>query len=205
MQDEELKKDLEESIETDTEDTDSEDDVSFEELAEGDSEEISLDPKVAMKKLRDKIKALEAEKLEYLTGWQRAKADFINMRKKDEEMQGEFMKYAKEGIIVDLLPVLDSFDLALKNKAVWESLPADWRKGMESIYTQLQNTLSSHSVTKLDLIGKPFDPRFAEAVSMQPVTEKSADGAVMDVLQSGYTLSDKTVRIAKVVVGEYHE
>jgi len=205
MQDDEIKKDLEDAIEGSSENSDDTEDVTFEELAEGDSEEISLNPQVALKKLREKLKISEAEKLEYLTGWQRSKANFINMRKRDEEMKGEFMKFAKEGIIVDLLPVLDSFDLAFKNKAVWESLPEDWRKGMESIYTQLQNILSSHGVTKLDLIGMPFDPRFGDAVSMQPVTDKSADHTVMDVLQTGYTLNDKPIRIAKVVVGEYHE
>jgi len=201
MQDEEIQKDeLKESLDEALE-SDIESDVEFEDS----DEEGTVHSKDTIKKLREKLKTTEAEKMEYLTGWQRAKADFINLRKKDEEVKGEFMKFANEGFITDILPVLDSFDLAIKNKTVWESLPEDWRKGMESIYTQLVTILGNHGVTKLDLLGKHFDPSNAEAVSMQKVDTKDADQTVVSVLQSGFSMSGRTIRTAKVIVGEYHE
>lgn len=158
-----------------------------------------------VKKLRVKLKSVEAEKQEYLIGWQRTKADFINLRKKDEEMKEDFMKFAKEGIVLDLIPVLDSFDYAFKNKEAWESLPKEWRAGMESIYTQLMGVLTANGVAKLKLVGTGFDPKHAEAVGVVPTKEKSEDHTVLEELQAGYTLYGKVVRIARVKIGEYHE
>jgi len=161
--------------------------------------------KETIKKLREKLKKTETEKLEYLTGWQRAKADFINLRKKDEEIKEDSIKFATEGIILELLPVLDSFDYAFKNKETWESLPKDWRAGMESIHNQLLGVLSFNGVSKLELIGTAFDPKQAEAVGVVKVPEKSNDHKVLEELQAGYILNGKVIRIARVRIGEYHE
>lgn len=168
---------------------------------EGDIE----NPSALIKKLRAKLKSTETEKQEYLTGWQRAKADFINLRKKDEEMKEDFIKFAKEGIILDLLPVLDSFDFAFKDKAGWEALPRDWRSGMESIHNQLLGVLSTNGVVREKLVGTAFDPSRAEAVGIVPTKEKNEDHTVLEELQAGYTLNGKVVRIARVKIGEYHE
>lgn len=154
-----------------------------------------------IKKLRERLKKTEEEKQEYLNGWQREKADFINMRKRDEEARIEFVKFSKEEVVRDIIPVLDSFDLAFQNKAVWESLPDNWRKGIESIYNQLISILGNHGVSKVTPIGEMFDPKLHEAVEMVRVTESEQDGKILTVLQPGYTLGGKEVRPPKVVVG----
>ncbi len=166
------------------------------------AEEVQGD---TIKKLKARLKEAEEKSKEYLDGWQRAKADFINIRKRDEEAQKEFVKFAKEGVIADLIPVLDSFDLAFQNKTSWETLPKDWRIGMESIYNQLLSVLSSHNVSKDTPTGKPFDPNHHDAVGMVPVEDKEHDHIVIETLQSGYNLGEKNIRPAKVKVGEYHE
>jgi molecular chaperone GrpE (heat shock protein) len=74
----------------------------------------------AVKKLKEKLKKSEAERLEYLTGWQRSKADLINARKRDETDRQEFTKYANENLISELISVLDSFDMAIGNKEAWK-------------------------------------------------------------------------------------
>ncbi len=158
-----------------------------------------------IKKLKLKLKDAEDKSKEYLDGWQRAKADFVNIRKRDEENQKEFVKFAKEGVIADLIPVLDSFDLALQNKTAWEALPKDWRIGMESIYNQLVSILATHGVSKDTPTGKPFDPNHHDAVAMVSVDNKENDHIVMETLQSGYNLGEKNIRPAKVKVGEYTE
>src|SRR3989338_4076705 len=86
---------------------------------------------LAVKKLREKLKICEQERQEYLSGWQRAKADLINARKRDEEGMRELAKFANEGLIVELIPVLDSFEMAMKNKEAWDKVEKNWRVGVE--------------------------------------------------------------------------
>lgn len=76
----------------------------------------------AVKVLKEKLKKVEQEKQEYLVGWQRAKADLINARKRDEVDRLEFVKYANERLVEGLIPVLESFDLAIGNKESWEKV-----------------------------------------------------------------------------------
>lgn len=156
-----------------------------------------------VKKLREKLKKVEAEKQEYLDGWQRAKADFVNIRKRDEDAKQEFLKFSKEEIVRDVIPVLDSFELAFRDKKVWEGLPKDWRTGVESIYNQLLAILTNHGVKKVVPVGEVFDPKQHEAVNVVRVDDKNGDEKIIDVLQAGYSLFGKEIRSAKVVVGKY--
>lgn len=155
-----------------------------------------------IRKLREKLKACDKERMEYLTGWQKAKADFINIRKRDEEAKGEFLKFAKEDIIREILPVLDSFENAFRDKTAWQSVPKEWRSGMESIHNQLLGILGQHGVKKNDVLNKQFDPETAEAIGTIIVDDKGKDHLVLDVLQSAYSLNGKIIRVARVKIGE---
>jgi molecular chaperone GrpE len=158
-----------------------------------------------VKKLREKLKICEGEKMEYLTGWQKAKADFINLRKKDEAEKESLLKFAKEDVILQIIPILDSFQLAFGNKEHWESVSKDWRTGIESIYNQLVSTLSQNGVKQEDPSGAIFDPKHAEAVGTVATDKKEEDGMVLEVLQLGYSLNGKPIRSAKVKVGQFKE
>lgn len=153
--------------------------------------------------LRAKLKKAQEEKAEYLEGWQRAKADYINTRKRDEESNREAIRYAEAELIEELIPVLDSYDLALGNKQAWESLPAEWRKGMEQIHNQLLKILKGHHVEVLEPLGSEFDPKNAEAVGMVDTENPAEDHHVLAVFQKGYKLHDRIIRPAKVRVGRY--
>ncbi|HEY4478245.1 MAG TPA: nucleotide exchange factor GrpE, partial [Candidatus Paceibacterota bacterium] len=88
-------------------------------------DEITIEPEEesgadTIKNLREKLKKALAEKQEYLDNWQRDKADFINARKRDEEAQKDFLRFSNENIITELIPVLDSFNMAMGNKEAWE-------------------------------------------------------------------------------------
>jgi len=85
----------------------------------------------SIKKLKEKLKTAEAKAKEYLDGWQRAQADFVNARKRDEEAKVEFLKFANTDIISQLMPVLDSLELSLPHG----------NKELEAIYRQLLSTL----------------------------------------------------------------
>ncbi|MFA6459535.1 MAG: nucleotide exchange factor GrpE [Candidatus Paceibacterota bacterium] len=157
----------------------------------------------AIKKLREKLKTAEAEKLEYLTGWQRAKADMINAKKRDDAEKAEFIKFANERLIESLLPVMESFDMAMGNKEVWEKVEKNWRVGVEYIYSQLNKVLSESGVEEVNPMNKPFDHNVHEAVSYEPVTDENLDNVVIGVVQKGYYLNGKLLKPAKVKVGEY--
>ena len=156
-----------------------------------------------IKKLREKLKACESEKIEYLTGWQRAKADMINSRKREESERAEFVKYANERLIDGLSPVLESFDMAMGNKEAWEKADKNWRTGVEYIYSQLRKVLSESGVEEINPINQKFNHTLHEAASYEPVGDEKLDHVIVNVIQRGYTLNGKLVKPAKVTVGEY--
>ncbi len=157
----------------------------------------------AVKKLKEKLKNSEKERMEYLTGWQRAKADLVNARKRDEADRQEFMKFANERLIDGLLPVLESFDMAIGNKEVWEKVDKNWRVGVEYIYTQLKKVLADSGLVEINPLGEKFDINRDEATEYVPVETEGDDHKVVAVLQKGYTLNGRPMRPPKVKVGEW--
>ena len=169
------------------------------ETLEYDNETVSADK---IKKLKKDLAQVRAEKMQYLTDLQKAKADFINMRKRDEEGNKDFVKYAKENVILDIIPVLDSFDMAFSNKEAWNKVSSEWRTGVEYIYNQLLGVLANHGVTTFNPLGVDFSPQIHEAVEMVPVTDMKDDHKVIVVIQKGYKMGEKIIRPAKVKVGQ---
>jgi molecular chaperone GrpE len=145
----------------------------------------------SIKKLRARLKESEAKAKEYLDGWQRAQADFANLRKRDEAAKKEFTKFVSEKLISDLLPVLDSFNLALEHG----------NKELEPVHKQLMQTLKSHGLEEMDPLGETFDPTFHEAIGTKEVAQKD-DQKILEVAQKGYILSGKIIRPAKVIIGQ---
>ena len=156
-----------------------------------------------IKKLREKLKKAESEKTEYLTGWQRAKANFINARKRDEADRAEFMKYANEGLVGDLIPVLESFDMAISNKESWEKVDKNWRVGVEYIYNQLKKVLGENGWKEINPLGEKFDHNRDEAIEHVPVDDKKQDQMIIQVVQKGYSLNGKLLKAPRVKVGEF--
>jgi molecular chaperone GrpE len=160
-------------------------------------------PQDLVKKLRETVKKLTKEKQEYLEGWQRAKADFVNARKRDEESRKDFVKFAKEDLIAELVPVLDSFEMARANKEQWEKVDANWRTGVEYIHSQLKKTLEQNGLAEINPVGESFDPVRDEAIAYVPVNDESHHHKITEVIQKGYSLAGKSIRPPKVKVGEY--
>jgi molecular chaperone GrpE len=151
----------------------------------------------AIKKLRERLKKAEAERQEYLTGWQKAKADYINAKKREEEDKKDFVRFANENLVAELLPVLDSFNMAMGNKEVWEKVDKNWRTGVEYIFNQLKKVLEEHGLKEIDPIGQKFDPMRDEALE----DGKESD-LITTVVSKGYSLNGKIVKAPKVKVGE---
>lgn len=175
-----------------------EDDIKIEKDEDLDDSVVSEESaQETIKKLREKLKKALAEKQEYLTGWQKDKADFVNARKRDAESQKEFIKYTNESLISELFPVLDSFNMAMGNKEVWEKADKNWRMGVEHIANQLKKVLEDHGLKEVDPIGQKFDPMRDEAIE----DGKESD-IVTTVVQKGYALNGKIVKAPKVKVGQ---
>jgi molecular chaperone GrpE len=147
--------------------------------------------------LREKLTAAEKQRDEYLAGWQRAKADFINYRKEEYQHLEEVARYGSEDLIKDLLTVMDNFDLGIR--ALEKNGPVE--RGIYLIRSQIEDILKKRGVQKIELKpGDPFDPSIAEAVS-----ERESDkppGAVVEEIEPGYRLYEKILRAAKVIVSK---
>lgn len=173
------------------------DDVEFVDANE-DGDELSAKDKI--KQLRDKLKVSEKERMEYLTGWQRAKADYVNLQKEEEGKRKELRAYITTQIVEDLLPTLDAFDVAMGNKEAWEKVDANWRAGVEYIYQQILKTLEGYNVTKIGKIGEAFDHNIHESIETVPVDDSNLDHTIASITQYGYKIGDKVIRPARVKV-----
>lgn len=176
---------------------DSHEDIEFESLEP--EEEYSK----KIKKLKKDLDACLKEKSEYLEGWQRAKADFVNERRSFEEDKKRIKEFAKEDIIVDLFPVIDSFDMAFRDKKAWEKVDSVWRTGVEYIYNHLTETLKNHGVTMFEDVGEEFNPERHLSVEAIETENKKDDGKVIEVIQKGFLLNNHVIRPARVKVAEY--
>lgn len=156
-----------------------------------------------LKKLRDELHACHKEKDDYLAGWQRAKADLVNYKREVEMSKSETARFANEGLMRDMLLVLDSFDMAFMNKEAWESVPEGWRKGIEYIHAQFLQVLNNNDLTLIDPLGAPFDPIEHEPVETEETDEKEKNNTVTRVLQRGYKLHGKVIRPARVNIAEW--
>lgn len=130
----------------------------------------------------------------------RLHAEFDNYRKRTIKEKIELSKTASEDVIIDLLPVLDDFDRALKNITDAGAENA-FTEGMALIYNKLLKVLSQKGVEEIQAKDQIFDTDFHEAVSHIPGDDSDGEQKIIDVVQKGYKLNGKVIRFAKVVVG----
>lgn len=145
--------------------------------------------------------AEEKKKAEaHLTGWQRAQADFINYKRRNEQEREETGKFANTVLMLSLLPILDDFERAFAAIPA-RSAKSSWATGIRLIERKLRASLEAQGLSQIKVLGEPFDPNFHEAVRQ----DKGKDGIVVEELQRGYKLHDRVIRPAKVVVGNGEE
>jgi len=147
--------------------------------------------------LEVELQKVKAERDTLLDRLARAQAEFENARRRASKEQQEFRDFATADAIKSLLPVMDSFERALRAK----SGPNDFRSGIELIYKQLQDALAKLGVQAIPAKGKPFDPHYHEAIEMIE-TSDAADHEVIDELQRGYKFKDRLLRPAMVRVAK---
>ncbi|MFH1192443.1 MAG: nucleotide exchange factor GrpE [bacterium] len=164
------------------------------------------------KEFENDLELLEKKNQEYLSGWQRAKADYLNLKKESEKKSQDLIKFANAGLIMEILPVLDNFKLAVQHIPE-EHKKLDWVAGIMHIKNQLENILNNFGIEEIKTVGEKFNPEFHEAVpagtrgfdadsgrdAMPRVLEE--EGVITKELRAGYTMNGKVIQAAKVVVG----
>ncbi len=148
----------------------------------------------------DKIKELEAQRDEYLAGWQRAKADFLNYKKEEAMRISELMNYFRAGQVSKILRVIDNWDRAMKHTPE-EIKDSIWLRGIEMIENQLKDFLKAEGVKEIKTDGEKFNPEFHEAIEEED-NDSGETGEILEVLEKGYTLNNKLIRPAKVKINK---
>jgi len=143
----------------------------------------------------ESVAALIAERDEAIDRWKRTAADFDNFRKRATREREEYVTLANERLVKELLPILDDLERALVAAAEHEE--AVLEDGVRLVHRALENLLERQGIKEIDAAGM-FDPHVHEALLSQP--SDAAEGSVIDVVQKGYTLGDRVVRPARVVV-----
>lgn len=131
----------------------------------------------------------------------RLRAEFDNYRKRTLREKADLIKNGGETALKNLLPVVDDFERAMQNINNTEDVAAV-KEGLDLIYSKFMNYLAQQGVKPVEAIGKAFDTELFEAIATIPAPEADMKGKVIDCVQTGYSLFDKVIRHAKVVVGE---
>ena len=137
---------------------------------------------------------------EYLNGWKRAKADFINYKREEFERSQELVRYAKENFLENLLPMLDNLRL-VQNQMPKELQEDAHVKGLLMVKVQLEDFLKSQGVETFDSLGKNFDPATHEVIQMVEIEGKES-GIIVEEIEKGYTINGRLFRPAKVKVSK---
>jgi molecular chaperone GrpE len=148
--------------------------------------------------LQQELEEQKAKAAEYLDGWQRARAEFANYKKRIEKEQEDMIKSANGAFIVKLLPIMDDFERA------FQTLPLDlmgmtWLEGIALIQRKLQVLLEQEGVAVIESEGQMFDPTLHQAVTHEE-SEEHEEGQIMGEVQKGYKMGDKVLRPSLVRV-----
>jgi molecular chaperone GrpE len=165
---------------------------------EGAAEEAVAEGVPDVATLQAELEQARAQAAEYLDGWQRARAEFANYRRRVEAERESARCESNRELLLKLLPIVDDFERAL------EALPAEladnpWISGVTMILNKLQALLESENVAAVTCVGQPFDPQWHEAMLQEETTEHP-DGTVLMELRRGYRLGDRMLRPALVKV-----
>ena len=174
---------------------DTEDTEDIELLAD---EEIDLpDEQGKMKKMREKLRVCEDEKKNYLDGWQRAQADSVNYKKDEGKRLEDLGRFITQSLLQDVLPVLDSFDLALQSFRATGGSTSQQEQGVLMIRSQLTDVFKKRGVAQIEVApGDEFNPEKHESIG-EVESDKPA-GTIAEEVQKGYMLAGRVIRPARV-------
>ncbi len=161
-------------------------------------EKSSFKNKTKEKKLSE-LEGCKKERQEYLDGWQRARAEMVNLKKQHEEEKKLFTAIGREKMLLDLVPVLDNFEAAFSGEA-WEKVDQNWRIGIEYIHKQFLDILKNNGIEEFGDVNDDVD--FEKYEVLEEVESDLEKGKIVQIVQKGYKMGDKIIRPAKVKVAK---
>jgi molecular chaperone GrpE len=167
-------------------------------VIQDDIEIVSEDSQIYAKleKLKRELAACKKEKEEYLKGWQRAKADFINSEKNSRQESKELVRNAEIKILNEVLTLVDNFEKAFLS----DPPDTQWVGGIKNIHELALSILKSYGITEIETKAKKFDPFFHEAIAVVETDNEDEDGEIIQEVQRGYIRDKDVIRPAKVQV-----
>jgi molecular chaperone GrpE len=166
-------------------------------------EEAAGRPPVGAEDIESLKACLEEEKSKaesYLANWQRAAADYQNLKRRAEKEREEYGRLATAALVINILPLLDDLERALQGVDI-RLAGLTWVDGIRLIYRKFQAVLEASGVSEIKAEGETFDPNVHEAV----MYGEGEEGKVVAEIQKGYRLGDRVIRPAMVVVGKKAE
>jgi molecular chaperone GrpE len=170
------------------------------ELTENESAAEELDSVVAPEPIQSELESIQAQADEYLDGWQRARAEFANYKRRIEREQAEARDRIAGNTLIRFLGVMDDLERALKDRPS-DGDAASWAEGIELIYRKLSALFIAEGVEEILADGTSFDPALHEALSHEE-SDEHAEGQVIEVVQRGYRMGDRVLRPALVRVAK---
>ena len=164
-------------------------------------EEKTTDEQSAEEQPADEVEKLQNELDSLKDKYLRLSAEFDNYRKRTMKEKAELILNGGEKCISSILPIVDDFERALKNMETAEDVAAV-KEGVELIYNKFMTVLGQNGVKPIETKEQPLNTDYHEAIAVIPAPAEELKGKVLDCVQTGYTLNDKVIRHAKVVVGE---
>jgi len=149
---------------------------------------------------KGELEIVKQKAQEYLDGWKRARADYLNFKKESESRQKEVIQFANAALIAELIPVFDHFKLACCHVPK-DKKDAEWVKGFFHIKKQFEDFLKNLGIEEIKTVGEIFNPEFHEAVSHEEKEEFETD-IIFEEVKPGYTLQGKLLSPAKVKVAK---
>jgi molecular chaperone GrpE len=165
----------------------------FEDVEKKINEEISLD--------NTEKSAIKEINIDFKDKYIRLYSEFENYRKRTAKEKIDIITNSSEKVLKEILPVLDDFERAISNNKNVNEASAI-KEGIELIHNKFYKILTNQGLTPMKSIEKDFDPDIHEAITKIPAPKDKMKGKVIDVIEKGYTLNEKVIRFAKVVVGE---
>jgi molecular chaperone GrpE len=157
-----------------------------------------FDMSAELEQLAGELAIAEQRAADAEAGWQRARADFANLKRRTEEQRAEFATVASDRLLVRVLDLADDFDLAVEHVPPnYKDTP--WVEGIEAIDRKLRALLEAEGIDPIEPEGEPFDPQTQQAISYED-TADVPDGTVIKVLQRGFVIGDRVLRPALVAV-----
>lgn len=151
-----------------------------------------------LEQMKKELDECARQKEEYLAGWQRAKADYVNFKNEQARFMEEFRKYAREDLLLELIKITDSFDILIKHH-YGDLDGSDWGKGVLQIKNQLENVLRSYGLEEIKDVDNKLNPQLHEVLETADVKE-GEDGEITEIMRRGWKLNGKVIRPAGVKV-----